>query len=122
MITYTTVETTLGRSLSDAEQAQAGLWISQALTIISSRLGDTTLLDQDVLAMVVTEAVANRIKRPDSATQISVSVDDGQVSRTYESSTGGIEILPEWWELLSPASAGAAFSVTPYYVAPDACR
>lgn len=112
-VTVGNVQTTLGRSLSTAEQAQAELWIDQARTIIGARL---TLddLDQGILDMVVTEAVANRVKRPDSAKQVSVSVDDGQVSRSYESGTGQIEILPEWWDLLAPAAASNAFSIRPY--------
>ena len=49
-----------------------------------------------------------------------VAVDDARVSRRYESSTGQITILPQWWDLLTPvdaASSDGAFTVTPYYEA-----
>ena len=65
----------------------------------------------------VTEAVANRLKRPDDATEVTVQHDDTQVSRRYESSTGQIEILDQWWALLFPATAGAggAFTIPLHY-------
>lgn len=62
--------------------------------------GGLDALDQDVLAFVVREAVALKVKRPDSATQVDVAVDDAKVSRRYESSTGQVTILPEWWGML----------------------
>ena len=120
MVTWSDVQATMGRPLTSAEIYQSTLWIGQARSIIGARLGSLEALDQGILDMIVTEAVANRLKRPDSATQVSVSVDDGQVSRTYESSTGQIEILPQWWALLSPTTTTGAFSVRPHYEVPDA--
>lgn len=110
------VQTSLGRPLTPAEVEQARLWIGDARTIISHgpeghSTIDLSTLDEETLDMVVREAVANRLKRPDSATQVSVSVDDGQVSRTYESSTGQLEILPWMWNMLLPAESGAAFTI-----------
>ena len=113
MVTWTDVQTTLGRPLTDAQKEQADAWIEQARTIIRGRLGDLDLLDQPTLDMVVTEAVADRTKRPDSATQVTVQVDDGQVSKRYESSAGQIHILDEWWALLSPKTSGGAFTIHP---------
>ena len=112
------VQTAVGRPLTPSEMAQAELWIDDAKIIISRGPDgrsevNLAALDQRTLDMVVREAVANRIKRPDSAKQVSVSVDDGQVSRTYETATGQIEILPAWWALLLPAESGAAFTITP---------
>lgn len=113
-VDYTDVEVSLGRTLSTNEVAQAELWISDALTIIGVRLGDVSLLDQTVLDYVVREAVVLRIRRPDPATQIQVTVDDATTSRTYESSTGQVTILDEWWAMLSPtADSGAGFSTRP---------
>lgn len=107
----------LGRTAPDpssTEFAQWELWIADALMLISARLGDVTLLDQDRLDYVVRQAVAAHVRRPDDATQVAVSVDDGSVSRTYRSSRGRVEIIDEWWSLLSPADSTArAFSISP---------
>lgn len=107
----------LGRTTpaSDApELSQWELWIADALMLIGAKLGDLTLLDQDRLDYVVRQAVATHVRRPDDATQVTVSVDDGSSSRTYRSSRGRIEILPEWWALLSPTDGtGRAFSISP---------
>ena len=95
-----------------AQYAQWSMWIDDALMLIEARLGDPALLDQAKLDYVVREAVASLARRPDDATQVSVSIDDGSVSRTYRSGTGRVTILDEWWLLLAPAStAGRAFSV-----------
>lgn len=91
---------------------QWSMWIADAMLQIRIRLGDINALDQDVVQYVVRKSVAEKVKRPDSATQVDVSVDDANVSRRYESSTGQVTILPEWWEMLAPAAVGA-FSVMP---------
>lgn len=121
-VTWRDVQATLGRTLTQAQQIQADKWIQQARVIIGARAmrEGTTIedLDQDALDMVITEAVADRAKRPDDATEITVKVDDGQTTRRYESSSGQIEIRGEWWELLFPATTSGAFSITPSYV-PD---
>jgi len=122
-VTSGDVQATLGRSLTTPEHGQATKWIGQARIIIGVRAGElgTTLdeLDQAVLDMVVTEAVARRFKRPDDATQVTVQHDDTQVSRRYETSSGQIEILDQWWDLLFPAAAGGggggAFTISPAY-------
>jgi hypothetical protein len=115
-VTVDEVQTAVGRTLTTEERAQAALWITDAPTIIrhgpdgTSNL-DLASLDPDALNLVVRESVSNRIKRPDSATQVSVSVDDGQVSRTYESGTGQLEIQPWMWNMLLPAASGGAFTI-----------
>lgn len=119
-VTVDDVQTTVGRALTQAERDQAAQWITDALVIISHGPDgrgsiDTSTLDGPTLDLVVREAVAARIKRPDSATQVSVSVDDAQVSRTYASGTGQIEILPIWWGWLLPDLTSGAFSVRPHY-------
>ena len=111
----------LGRTLTYAETVQAEKWIASTLTIIATRLGDTTLLDQDVLDLVVLEAVSLRMKNPDGVTQREVAVDDGRVSTRWEKATGQINILPEWWELLTPVRESGAFTVRPSYE-PDRCH
>ena len=118
--TWIDVQNTLGRTLTTAQQVQAETWIGQARILIKNRAiaEGTTIdgLDQETVAMVVTEAVADRFRKPDDATQVTVQVDDAQVQRRYESSTGQIRIREEWWALLFPTNAGTAGSVPLGYV------
>ena len=116
--TASDVATNLGRSLSTAEAAQAAQWIGWAESTIQLRLGDLGALDPDTLNMVIVEAVSRRLRMPEPVTQVSVSVDDANVNKTYSKATGLIDILPEWWAALGWVESGA-FSVTPYG-APDA--
>ncbi len=121
-VTWQSVQNTLGRALTAAQKTQAGAWIPQARILINNRAirEGTTIdqLDQATVDMVVTEAVADRLRKPDDATQVTVQVDDSQVSRRYESSTGQIRIRDEWWDLLFPSSADSAGSV-PLAYTPD---
>lgn len=107
------VETNLGRPLTSTEKAQADLWLGWAEGAIAARLGDLSVLDLEALQMVLVEAVTARLRAPEPLAQTSVTVDDATVSKTYRRSTGLIEILPEWWELLGRRDTGA-FTVTPY--------
>lgn len=112
-----TIAVALGRTAPDpssVEYDQWQMWIEDALMLIEARLGDTTLLDQARLDYVVREAVVMMAKRPDDATQVTVSIDDASTSKTYRSGTGRITILDEWWALLAPDSeltSGKAFEV-----------
>ena len=122
--TASDVATNLGRSLTDAEAAQAAQWIGWAESTIQRRLGDLGALDPDTLNMVIVEAVSRRLRMPEPVTQVSVSVDDANVNKTYQKATGLIDILPEWWAALGWVESGA-FSVTPYGApdtSPDAWR
>lgn len=115
MTTTADIEVALGRTPSDAEAAQWEMWITDALMLIEARLGDGfAVVDATKLDYVVREAVLAHIRRPDDATTVDVSVDDGRVSRTYRSSGGRVTIRDEWWDLLSPSdSSNGAFSITP---------
>lgn len=114
-VTSATIAVALGRTApteGSIEDLQWSMWVSDALLLIEARLGDPALLNQDALDYVVREAVAAQVRRPDSATQVTTSVDDTSVSKTYRSSRGRLEILDEWWALLSPStSTGKAFEV-----------
>ena len=85
------------------------MWIADAVRAINRRAVkqgiDVATLDQEDVDYVVREAVTDHIKHPDDATQVAVSIDDGNVSRTYRSSRGRVTILPEWWEILFPTTA-----------------
>lgn len=106
----------LGRTApesSSTEYAQWERWIADALYLIGKRLTIADL-DPDDVDYVVRQAVAAHVRRPDDATQVEVAVDDGRMARTYRSARGRVEIIDEWWALLSPpTSNGRAFSIRP---------
>ena len=95
-------------------EAQWQMWIDDALMLIEARrleIDSTLVLDQAKLDYVVREAVVDHVKRPDDATQVTISVDDASTSRTYRSSAGRLRILDEWWAILGlTPSGGAAYS------------
>ena len=116
-VTYSDVAVALGRSITDAdEQAQITWWISSAELQIKSRLGDLTLLDQDVLKYVVVEAVATKAQNPEGAA--SESIDDYTYRLPAE--TRRVTILEEWWRMLDPDVSAEAYSVRPGFTPDDA--
>lgn len=92
---------------------QWDLWISDADMLIESRrvkLGADPI-DEAKVDYVVREAVVAQVKKPDDATQVTVSVDDGQTSKSYRSGKGRVTILDEWWTLLGLTDPDGAFSI-----------
>lgn len=116
-VTPETIAVALGVTAPDPgspEYDQWAMWISDAQMLIDARktaLGITDPIDPAKLDYVVREAVVAQVKRPDDATQVTVSIDDGSTSRTYRSSKGRVEILDEWWVLLGLAPTGGAFAI-----------
>jgi hypothetical protein len=114
-VTPEMIAVALGRTapaVDSTEFAQWEMFIDDALMLIEARLGDVTLLDQAKLDYVVREAVAAHVRRPDNATQVTVSVDDGSTSKTYRSGSGRVTIDDELWGILSPtASPRRAFEI-----------
>ncbi len=116
----------LGQSaVTDAQVIQWGQWITDALLLIRVGdgthvgLGDPSALDPAVVDYVVRQAVVAHARRPDDATQVDVSVDDGRTSRMYQSGKGRVAILDEWWDMLAPAATpDEAFTIRPSYT-PD---
>lgn len=120
-VTPETIAVALGRSADPSlgEYDQWTMWIADALMLIQAR--------KDALAIVVTlnvakhdyvvrEAVVAHVRRPDDATQVTVSIQDASTSKTYRSSKGRIEILDEWWTLLGlTAPTGGAWAVDTAY-------
>lgn len=116
-VTPAEIAVELGRTAPDptsVEYSQWELWIADALYLIGKRLTIADLNPADV-DYVVRQAVAAHVKRPDDATQVTVGVDDGNLSKTYRSARGRVEIIDEWWALLSPPNTGGgrAFSFRP---------
>lgn len=114
-VTPADIAVALGRTapaLGSTEHDQWAMWVADALMLITARLGDVNLLDQDRLDYVVREAVVAQVRRPDDVTSVDVAVDDGRVSKRYSSGSGRVTIRDEWWALLSPESSGRrAFEV-----------
>lgn len=89
------------------------LWISDAEMLIDVRADQLSVqgIDQAKLDYVVREAVVAHVKKPDDATQVTVSVDDGSTSRSYRSGRGRVTILDEWWTLLGLTDDDGAFGI-----------
>lgn len=90
-------------------EAQWEMWIADALMLVQVRADaiiPAPTVDQARLDYVIREAVAAQARRPDDATQVTVSVDDGSTSRTYSSGRGRVQITDDWWSLLGLSSAG----------------
>lgn len=115
-VTPAIVAVALGRAAPEADSVQEKqwlMWIRDAEMLIETRQEKLGLEDPDQakLDYVVREAVVAHVKRPDDATQVTIAIDDGSSSRTYQSAKGRIEILDEWWTLLGFVAAEGAFSV-----------
>jgi hypothetical protein len=109
----------LGRPISStgdpSEEDQVNYWLDNIELLIRARLGDLTLLDQDVLRYVEVEAVAEKVRRNGrTESSITVHVDDAQVTRTY-ASVSASDILEDWWKLLDPDIGSRVFSARPQF-------
>jgi len=96
-------------------EQQWQMWVDDAEMLIDTRASavgvDPTSIDEAKLDYVVREAVVAHIKKPDDATQVTVSVDDASTSKSYRSGKGRVTILDEWWGLLGLTDPKGAFSV-----------
>lgn len=113
--TWQEVAVTLGRPISTAaEQAQVTWWLTGVEMLIRGRLGDITLLDQEVLKYVEVEAVADKVRRHGTReSSITVTADDGSVTRRYENQVDSGDITDAWWDLLSPTAYTESFTINP---------
>lgn len=116
--TYQDVEVALGRSIStDAEQDQVEWWLDGVELFITARLGDVADLNETVVQYVEVEAVVAKIQRAGrNESSITVSVDDGSVTRRFDSVSAS-DITDEWWQLLDPASNAGSASIRPGFEA-----
>src|SRR6187551_2939730 len=95
-------------------EKQWEMWIADAEMLIETRriqLDVDGPLDEAKLDYVVREAVVAQVKKPDDATQVTVSVDDGSTSRAYSSGKGRVSMLDEWWVLLGLTDPSGAFVI-----------
>ena len=106
--TWQDVATALGRPASDLtapEQDQVTWWLGGIELLIASRLGPVAELDPDALKYVEAEAAAEKKRGTDARTgesSVSVSTDDGSVTRRYEKTPVlDSDITDDWWDMLS---------------------
>jgi hypothetical protein len=80
---------------------QWALWISDAEMLIEARRMelDAPAIDEVKVDYVVRESVVAHVRKPDDATQVTVSVDDGSTSRSYSSGKGRVSV-DDWWAFL----------------------
>lgn len=99
--------------LNSIQWQQWDLWIADAEMLIDVRREQQGVasIDAAKLDYVVREAVVAHVKKPDDATQVTVSVDDGSTSRSYRSGRGRVTILDEWWSLLGLTDDDGAFGI-----------
>lgn len=123
LATYSDVATVLGRPIdSVAEQAQVAWWLDGIELFIRVRLGDVSLLDQAALRYVEAEAVAEKVRRRGTnESSVTVSIDDGSVTRRFDNPASVEDITDEWWNLLDPTAGTQSASIRPGFDA-DASR
>ena len=118
--TYLDVAVALGRPIPDEgyQRDQVDHWLAGVEMTIAQRLGDVSLLGQAALVFVESEAVAALVRTagiPESS--ITVSVDDGSVTRRYESADYDALITDAWWTMLGRKPPKAvSMSVTGGYL------
>lgn len=75
------------------------LWVADAQRQIDRRASALNLtVDPDDRDYVTRLAVVAHARQPGGASQVTVSVDDGNVSRRYESSAGRVVIDDAWFD------------------------
>lgn len=115
-VTPADIAVALGQTAPDPESptyAQWAMWIADAYMLIELRVEQLDVAEPDEAKVdyVVRESVVAQVRRPDSATQVTISVDDGSTSKTYRSGAGRVTILDEWWVLLGLTDPSGAFSI-----------
>lgn len=117
-VTPANIAVALGQAVPEPgsiTEQQWQLWIDDAVMLIENRaaqLGiDVASITEKQFDYVTREAVVSQVKKPDDATQVTVSVDDGSSSRSYRSGKGRVTILDEWWTLLGLNDSSGAFAI-----------
>lgn len=113
---------TLGIPSPTSDQiALWGMWVADAGRQVVRWAAQSgyqyAALDQTEVDAVVRETVVAWARAGDGATEVSVSVDDGQVTRKYPRATE--RLVPSWlWSRLVPVDASGgvgAFTITPRF-------
>lgn len=115
-VTPDKIAVALGEAAPDPtsiKAAQWQLWIDDAAMLIETRRAQLGAAEPDEakLDYVIREAVVAQVKRPDDATQVTVSLDDASSSKTYRSGKGRVSVIDEWWSLLGLTDSNGAYSL-----------
>lgn len=117
-VTPATIAVALGVPAPESgsiQEQQWDLWIDDATMLIENRAAqldiDPAEIGEAKFDYVVREAVVAQVKKPDDATQVSITVDDATTSRSYRSGKGRVAILDEWWTLLGLTDPSGAFAI-----------
>lgn len=116
-VTPAMIATAMGRTApvdGSLDHEQWEMWIADAAMLIQARidaLNPDSLPDSIKVDYVIREAVVAHIRRPDAATQVTVTANDASVSKTYQKAQGRVVILDEWWVLLGLQAKGGAYAV-----------
>jgi hypothetical protein len=103
----------LRRTISDtAEQAQITWWLNGVEIYLRGRLGDVTLLDEDIVKYVEVEVVAEKVRRSGrDESSITVSIGGDAVTRRYENPVTADDITDDMWGLFTPDLSGSAYTI-----------
>lgn len=116
-VTPATIAVALGQTAPEPGSVtdnQWQMWIDDAVMLIEIRRLQLAadVIDEVKVDYVTREAVVAQVKRPDDATQVTISVvDEGSSQKTYRSARGRVTILDEWWTLLGLTEPSGAFAV-----------
>lgn len=122
-VTPAMIAVKLGVTAPEPGSVQEQQWqmdIDDALMLIEDRAEqldvEISTISEKKLDYVIREAVVAHIKKPDDATQVSITVDDATTSKSYRSGKGRVSILDEWWTMLGlvePDEGAFAFDMVP---------
>jgi hypothetical protein len=117
-VTPSKIAVALGQAAPESgsiTEQQWEMWLDDAAMLIETRrleVAPDLVIGEAKLDYVIRESVVAHIKKPDDATQVTISVDDASSSRSYQSGKGRVTILDEWWALLGLVEkTSGAFSV-----------
>ena len=113
--TWEDVAVAVGRPSADFtsdQQAQIAYWLDGVEMFIKSRLGPVDELDHDTVQYVETEVAAEKAQRwlEGGASSVTVTADDGTVTRRYDS-VSAADITAELWGLFGSGFGGTAYTV-----------
>ena len=110
--THTDVGVALRRTISDpAEQAQVERWLTGVELLIQSRLGPVGALDVETVKYVEAEVVAEKVRRAGrTESSITVSADDGSVTRRYDNRVTSGDVADDLWALFGSGVTSSAYS------------
>lgn len=122
-VTISDIEVGLGRPLTNPEQLQAYQWVDDATLLITTKFGAAFAdLSASLVDYVIRASIVARFKGSDGdgLSSVSVAVDDGTVTKRWDSNKPQDDwLISGWFDLLAPTRDAAAFSTRPGFDADD---